>query len=129
MSKKDREKLGLYDRPYKLGKGEKFITKQIKMLGDEPVAFFDIVKGGDYISAVVGTRGGKKYRGKGYAKEVVKSGLDYWDKNKAKYGNKPINWWVRDDNIGSEKIAQSTGFKLNKRKSKEYAGWKLYQRK
>lgn len=129
MSKIDREKLGLYNSRYRIEKGEKIVTKLIKYIDKTPISFFDIVEGPNYLNATVGTRSEKEYRGKGYAKEVVKSGMDWWDANKDKYKNQTVNWWVRDDNPGSAKIAKDTGFKLNRKKSAKYNGWQLYERK
>lgn len=129
MSKKDRELLGIYDGKYGISKGEHFLNRQIKKVGKTPVAFFDITMGSNYINAAVGTRGEKKYRGKGYAKAATKSGMDWWEKNKDKYKDKNFNWWVRRENIASIKLAEANGFTLNKSDLEKWKDWYHYEYK
>lgn len=113
-------------------KGEKYNSSKVlyramKKVGNTPVSVFDIEYVNNYIvNATIITRGGDKYRGKGYASEVVKSGLDWWDKNKRRFDGQSVNWWVREGNIGSIKLAVNNGFGLVDDNGK-YPGWKHYK--
>lgn len=52
---------------------------------------------------------GNEYRGKGYAKEVVKSYVEYYLEN---YNTKPLIATIREEDIASRKVAEYAGFKL-----------------
>jgi predicted GNAT family acetyltransferase len=71
----------------------------------------DVFAGGANI--VVSTH--PEYRGKGYAKEVVKEALNYCRINHLL----PI-YFAREDNIPSLKVAQACGFKLQSREESAY---------
>lgn len=57
------------------------------------------------------------YRGKGYASELVKKGMTWYDKNKEKLGFTELGWEAYQTNIGSKKIAEKSGFTYNKEKA------------
>lgn len=129
MSKKDRELLGIYEGSYGISKGEHFLNRTLIKNGDIPISFFDITKGSNYINVAVGTRNSKKYRGKGYAKQAVKSGIDWWDQNKDHYNNQKLNWWVRRENTASIKLAKYAGFTLNEKDLEKWKDWYHYERR
>lgn len=52
---------------------------------------------------------GSKYRGQGYAKEVVKAYAEYFLKS---YNTKPLIATIKDCNEEAWKVAESAGFKL-----------------
>lgn len=125
MSKKDLEKMNLYDSKYN---STNLVYRQLKKIGNTPVSFFDIDNNDGYMNVTVGTRSGDEFRGKGYANECVKKGVDWWEKNKHKYGNKKLSWWVLRDNAGSIRLAKNNGFEMNKKDSAKYPDWYHYER-
>lgn len=123
MSKADLERMNLYG-DYN---SENLVKRQLKIIGGIPVSFFDISDEDGYMNVTVGTRSGGQYRGKGYAHECVKDGVEWWDKNKSKYGDRKLSWWVLNENVGSVKLAEKNKFKLNKNDSAKYPGWSHYE--
>lgn len=105
------------------------VHRQLKKYGDTPVSFFDISSTDDKAAATLATRSGDEYRGKGYARDVVNKGLKWYDKNKERLGLTELYWWVRDDNPGSIRLAETSGFKLDKASVVEDDPWILYKRK
>lgn len=84
---------------------------------------------GDTINIALGTRSGDQYRGKGYATQCAKKGMDWYDKNKEKYGYKQAVWGVRTDNTASIKIAEKNGFKIDTNSYSDDGKWVNYVRK
>lgn len=139
MSKEDKERLGAeLDEPWinvnreaetLSGIANTFVEK----IGNTPVAFAEAWiredKNGKRVGQIaIGTRSGDQYRGKGAATRAFKS-LDEWV---SRYGNKTLDeleWWARDDNVGSRKIAEKAGFEYDEKKSSEYEGWSYYRKK
>jgi ribosomal protein S18 acetylase RimI-like enzyme len=58
----------------------------------------------------------RKFRGKGYAKELVQYFIDYFSKE----GYNKIDLWVRDDNISALKLYEFFNFKNTKYKCDNY---------
>lgn len=118
----DRERLGVYDAEYS---SKTLVKRFLKTVGNTPVAFFDISDEEGIMNVSLGTD--PNYRGRGYASQVAKSGLQWWDKNREKYGDKKLSYWVRDDNVGSIKVAEKAGFTKNEKESKRFKGWSRYE--
>lgn len=128
MTDDERDKLAL-DSPTKDNQGylryedgASVAKRCLKKVGNEPVAFFDLLEDGNNLNAIIATKNGASYRGKGYAKQVAKSGMDWYNNNADKY--EKVVWGVRTDNAGSIKIAKDLGFK--KEKGSEHDGWESY---
>ena len=119
MTKTEKEMLLMGDEEYLTEQqGEYVVNRVLKKIGGTPVAFFDIIDAeGDSLNIAIGTRGGKKYRKKGYASEVAKTGLDWVEENKDWLNKKKLYWGVRKDNAGSIAVAKKYGFKLKKDQS------------
>lgn len=97
--------------------------------GDIPISFFDMFEDDDNaLNLVIGTRSGDKYRGKGYARKAAKRGMNWYEKNKEKYGYKKIVWGVRVDNEPSIRLAKSLGFKYEKGSESDDKKWVNYVR-
>ncbi len=116
FSKKERDLFGLHgnDEEYlTLDQGE-YVVKRI-LLKDKniPIAFFDILDDGNSMNIAIGTRSGDSYRGKGYATRVAKAGINWYDKNASKFGNKPLVWAPQLENTVSRRIAENLGFELD----------------
>ena len=131
MSSDDKEKLAIH-------KGEGYLTYEqgsavvkriLEKQGNKPISFFDLLDDGDNINVALGTRAGKKYRGKGYANSAVSKGMDWVDKNKDLIGNKNIVWGVRTDNKGSIRLAEKHGFKLDPNSYSDDKKWVNYVKK
>lgn len=95
----------------------------------KPVSFFDLLEDGDRdMQIALGTRSGDKYRGHGYASKAAKQAIDWVDRNQDKIKQKNLVWGVHIDNIGSIKIAEKNGFKLDKRSYSSDGKWVNYVR-
>ena len=131
MSKDEKEKLGLHESGeyLTLEDGASVVKRVLIKDGDTPVSFFDIFDDDDHYNLAIGTRSEKEYRGKGYATEAAKRGMDYYEKNKDRLGDKPIIWGVRKDNEPSIKIAKSLGFELDETSYSDDDQWVNYVRK
>lgn len=110
--------------------GSHVVKRVIKRDGDMPVAFFDLLEdeyrdGTKFYNTVIAVRSGNEYRGKGYATEVAKAGMDWYEKNADKLEGKEVIWGVRKDNEGSIKIAKKLGFE----KYSEDGDWVNYVKK
>lgn len=88
----------------------------IKKDGNTPVAMIELWDS-DYnkgsLEVAIATRADKKYRRKGYSKEIVNDALKWFNQ----YGSKKyseIEWWARKDNIKSISLAKKSGFKYNR---------------
>lgn len=77
----------------------------------EPVSFLEIWDNGGSVGQIaIATKHGDKYRGKGYASEAVKKGVDWFEK----YGHKNLDymeWIAEKGNEGSVSLAKKNGFK------------------
>ena len=131
MSKDEKDKLGLGDGDEYLtiNDGASVVKRVLIKDGDVPVSFFDVFDDGDHYNLAIGTRSGSEYRGKGYATKAAKRGLNYVEKNKDRFGDKPIIWGVRKDNEPSIKIAKSLGFELDETSYSDDDQWVNYVRK
>lgn len=129
MNKDDKNKiLAGSDHYLNLEEGATVAKRVIKKMGNKPIAFFDILEDGDdTFQLALGTRGGKKYRGKGYGSQVTKEAMDWLEKNKHKVSQKKIVWGVRKDNTASIKLAEKYGFELEP--GSENEGWVNYVKK
>lgn len=133
MSEKERDFLQLDNLEYDVGylsveAGEHVVNRILIKEGSTPIAFFDLLDNGKGLDAVVGTRNGTKYRGKGYASKAVEQGMNWYEKNKARIGNKAITWDAKKDNIGSRKLAEKHGFVLDKKYTESHDEWARYSR-
>ena len=115
MSKDEKDKLGLsptHNDYLTLDDGKYVIKRILSKDGDTPIAFFDLFDDVSGINTALGVRADDKYRNKGYAKKVAKDGMDWYERNKSKFNNKPVYWGVRVDNKASIKIAKDLGFEI-----------------
>lgn len=128
MSEDERKKLALDPKSkdnqgyLRYEDGASVAKRCLKKVGNEPVAFFDLLEDGNNLNAIIATKNDVNYRGKGYAKQVAKLGMDWYNRNADKY--EKVVWGVRADNTGSIKIAKDLGFK--KEKGSESDGWVNY---
>ena len=99
--------------------------------GKTPVAFLDLEEWGDgdnkFLNAVIGTRAGDKYRGKGYASQAVKEGQKWFEDHKDEFQYTDINWGARKGNKASRRLAEKHGFK--KLDQQTESGWVDYSYK
>lgn len=70
-------------------------------------------------------RHGEKYRGKGYASEVTKRGMDWLAKHPELFNE--VLWSPREENTASRRLAEKSGFKLDPEMTKN--GWMTYYKK
>lgn len=130
MNKDDRDKvLAGSDHYLNLEEGSTVVKRFLKKQGDKPVAFFDLLEDGDDLQVALGTRSGKKYRGKGNTSEVTKQAMDYINKNRDKINQKNIVWGVRTDNEASIRLAEKHGFKRDEDSYSEKGDWVNYVKK
>lgn len=130
MSPDDKDKLAIGADGYlSYEQGSAVVKRVLIKDGDTPVAFFDILDDETQYNIALGTRSGKEYRGKGYATKAAKQGLNYYEKNKERLGDKPIIWGVRKDNEASIRIAKSLGFELDESSYSDDDQWVNYVRK
>lgn len=108
-----------------LEQGEYVVKRFIKRHGNEPVAFFDLLRDGDDLNVALATRHGEKYRGKGYASEVTKRGMDWLAKHPELFES--VIWGPREENTASRRLAEKNGFKLDPNATKD--GWMKYYKK
>lgn len=134
MSKYDRQLLGITGETKKndpgymsFEEGSNVAKRVLKKIGSTPVSFFDLI---EYkhdniidLNAAVGTRNDDQYRHRGYARQCVRRGLKWFEKNKDRYGQ--IYWWAWHTNDGSIKLATGAGFRLDVKKSED-SGWQKY---
>jgi len=110
LSKKDIDSAG-----FVLGKDPKgSIYKDVKIVNNTPVSFVEVIRGSgnDRKSGYIMTATLKKYRGKGYSKELSNTMLQEFKKNNK--GIKTLYWECKHDNPGSSSIAKALGFKKAK---------------
>ena len=132
MSKKDKDKLLVGDDQYlSIEQGEHVVKRFLSKHGDMPISFFDILEINEpgyetTLNVTVGTRSGDEFRGKGYASKCVKKGITWFEHNKERLGYTRIQWWARNDNTGSRKLAEKNGFIVDDDAHVE--GWTRYVR-
>ncbi len=128
MSKDEKDKLAIDDEGYLTFEQGSTVAKRILKSDamDTPVAFFDMLEEGDTVNVALGTRAGDEYRGKGYATEVAKKGMKWYEQNKDALGYKQVVWGVRTDNEASIKIAKKLGFKEDKKSYSDDGKWVNY---
>ena len=103
--------------------GEYLVKRFTKNEKGKPVAFLDLIDGyGDLLNVSVGTD--PKHRGKGYAKELTKEAVG-WFNTQNDY--KILNWSARKENVGSNKVAKESGFKKNYYYSNKDSEWNVYE--
>ena len=129
MSKRDKELLNLSGDIYQrsVDDGANVVKRIVKKVGDTPVSFLDITGDHSGVSISIGTRGGDKYRNKGYASAVAKQGKKWLDEHADEFDQ--VVWWVRKDNPGSIKIAQKIGLELDETSVLPDDPWVKYERK
>ena len=125
MSKKDKELLGIKDTYLTLEEGEHLVKRFLYKNGNTPISFFDLLRDGDDLNAVVGTRSGDEYRGKGYATKMVIKGMLWCEKNKDKWDS--IIWGVKKNNTASINLAEKMNFE--KRVNVNDNEWLVYRYK
>ena len=132
FSEQEREKLGLTkdEKEYLTLEQGKYVAKRILLKNkNTPVSFFDMFDDDNEINVTLGTRSGKKYRGKGYASKAAAIGMDWYSKHASEYGNKPVVWGVKTNNKGSIKIAEKLGFERDETSLSEDKQWINYIKK
>lgn len=83
----------------------------IEKYNDVPVAFVEVYMDGNKRGQIsIGTRSGEKYRGKGYATSAMNRMNKYLERYGKMYLD-DVEWWARNDNIASKKLAEKFGFK------------------
>ena len=84
----------------------------ITKCGDTPVAFLDIFTAPeDPGTGEVAIAVSKDQRGKGYAQESVRRGVEWFENNQEMH---TLVWGVHKDNTASRNLAKSNGFKRDK---------------
>lgn len=132
FSKKERDLFGLKDdneEYLSVEQGEYVLKRVLLKHGNTPIAFFDMLDDGDTVNIALGTRSGEEYRGKGYASSVAKKGIDWYEKHKSEFENKPLVWAPKKSNEASIKIAEKLGFEKDPSSEKEDSEWINYLKK
>lgn len=111
-NRRDREMMALYDKE-EYESSPLLVYRNIQYVKSLPVSFIDIEDYGPFYNVAIGTRSGEQYRGKGYATKCLKEGLAWWEANKGQFGDKPLSWWAREENIGSQMLAEKAGFEID----------------
>lgn len=132
MSRQDRDKLTFYrgDKPYSNEAESSALAKRVlKEVGGQPMAFCDVWDDEDIYNVGIAVANREDARGKGYGTEVANAVVDWYKR----YGeDKDLVWTVREDNVGSIRIAEKTGFKRvedeNYRDDENYV-WRTYSYK
>lgn len=78
---------------------------------DDVASFCDLVEYGNELNVEIGTKGGNKYRDKGYGYKAAKEAMDWVEANPDKLRDyDTLVWQAYADNYGSIKIADKLGF-------------------
>ena len=117
----DKDKYLLMDDEYRkewltLEEGSAVVKRVIKKVGNEPVAAMDIIDVGNSNHAIA-IMTDPNQRGHGYATEVAKKGLEWYEKNKDKIGSKSLSWDPYADNKPSRQLAEKLGFEYDDKES------------
>lgn len=94
----------------------------IKKIGKTPVAAIDIFETGNKGELTVGVMTDPNHRGKGYASELAKKAVNWYDKNKERLGATKLTWDAHEDNKASIATAKKAGFKYKSGSGKNYSG-------
>lgn len=87
---------------------QNLVKRVLKEVGGEPMAFCDIWDTGSVYAVAIGVANREDARGKGYGTEVAKAATDWYKR----YGKADtLVWTPREDNKGSIRIAEKSGFK------------------
>lgn len=131
MNKKEKAQLALDNGEYlSYEQGSNVAKRVIKRdKNGKPVAFFDVLEDGNTAQIALGTRSGKEYRRKGYAAKAAKEAVNWYDKNKLKYGFDEMVWGVKVSNLPSISIAKRMGFKEDPNSYSDDGEWVNYVRK
>ncbi len=131
MSKKERDYV-LAGSDHYLNREERSTLAKRVLIKDkkgDPVSFFDLLEdGNDDLQVALGTKAGKEHRGKGYASKAAKQVIDWVDRNQDKIKQKNLIWGVNVNNVGSIKIAEKNGFKIDKTSYSDDGEWVNYVR-
>ena len=138
LSTDDKRKLMGGDAPSKFTTEEEYsktVASFILKHNKTPISAFDVWseddgsgKYKDQVAVSVLTRSGDKYRGKGYASDVVDKGMKWLDNNP---DIRTVYWDVRKDNAASIALAKKHGFEQMKGAGRDPAWtayWKRYKR-
>jgi RimJ/RimL family protein N-acetyltransferase len=116
MSKKEKKFLNFDGKEYLSFEEGQFVVKRfLYKYGNKPISFLDLLRDGDDLAVVIGTRSGKEYRGKGYARKLTERGMKWVNKNMDKWEN--IRWSVNNKNYKSIGLAKKLNFELDKNTS------------
>ena len=100
-----------------------FVTK----VGDTPISFLEVWTNGSTTGQIaIATRNDEKYRGKGYASKEVERAIKWVDRY-GKYSIDELEWWAKENNKGSRRLAEKYGFTYDG--DKGYKGYAHYTRK
>lgn len=96
---------------------------------DKPISFVEVWTNGSRTGQIaLGTRSGDEYRGKGYASQAMDLMMKWLDQ----YGSKTMDeleWWARNDNIASRKMAEKYGFEYDAKESSKWDDYSYYKKK
>ena len=128
LSAKDRALLDAdpNDKEWLSFEAGQYVAKRfLKKIGDEPVAFLDVMDlGGEYTIALA-TKSGDKYRGKGYASELGRKAVEWLNTNPEVMNKKvKVTWAARTENVASNKVAEKLGFVKDESDSDDK--WNMY---
>ena len=121
----DKDKYLLMDDEYRkewltLEEGSAVVKRIIKKVDNIPVAAIDLMDvSGDSKDLAVAIMTNPDYRGRGYATEIARKGIEWYDKNKDRIGAKTLSWDPYADNKPSRALAEKLGFKYNEKESNE----------
>ena len=101
----------------------------IEKYNDIPVAFVEVYTDGNKRGQIaIGTRSGEQYRGKGYATSAMNRMNKYLERYGKMYLD-DVEWWARNDNIASKKLAEKFGFKYQYSKNAGDYNYDYYLKK
>lgn len=119
MSKKERERLGIWDdKPYSsYDEGELLVKRFLAKYGGETVGFLDLVDYSDVetpgtpksdLQITIGVKNDPSIRGKGYATKMAKKGMKWLDQHPEVWDR--VTWGAMKENTASIRIAEKLGF-------------------
>lgn len=122
LSREDKIKLGYSEKdinkmsPDQVKNSSRYTVKRfIEKDNDIPIAYFDISsdvdEDGRYSSIAISVTGDERYRNKGYGKKITEQGMQWVNDHIDELGT--VYWMYRDDNIGSARLAERSGFKID----------------
>lgn len=143
MTKKDRQRLGLWDeKPYSSYDEAQLLVKRFlaKDKG-KVVGFLDLYDYGDRkypgstksdLQVTIGVKNDPSIRGKGYATKMAQKGMKWLDEHPEVW--EKVTWGAMSENVASRKIAEKLGFEKtregrNTQDPDNPYDWVEYQRK